>query len=64
MTTGIFNAKIKRANLIKDIDTKLSEEINNINTKIEANKTQLIQWMYTIVFAAIGIILAFFRLIS
>ncbi|SGZ40430.1 uncharacterized protein HGUI_02630 [Hanseniaspora guilliermondii] len=49
---------------IKDIDTKLSEEINNINTKIEANKTQLIQWMYTIVFAAIGIILAFFRLIS
>lgn len=49
---------------IKDIDTKLSEEINNINTKIESNKTQLVQWMYTMVFAALGIVLAFFRLLN
>ncbi|KAL6929634.1 hypothetical protein ACO0SA_001037 [Hanseniaspora valbyensis] len=49
---------------IKDIDTKLSEEINNINTKIEGNKTQLVQWMYTMVFAALGIVLAFFRLLN
>lgn len=49
---------------IKDMDTKLSEEINNINTKIEGNKTQLVQWMYTMVFAALGIVLAFFRLLN
>ncbi|XBW34823.1 hypothetical protein QEN19_000389 [Hanseniaspora menglaensis] len=49
---------------IKDIDTKLSEEINTINAKIEGNKTQLMQWMYTMVFAALGIVLAFFRLLN
>ena len=39
MTTGIFNAKIKRANLIKDIDT------NKIILKLEIESTEGIAYL-------------------
>lgn len=49
---------------IKDIDTKIEQEVSNMKMQIDSVKTQVMQWLIGVCTGTFALVLAYFRLLS